>query len=125
MSEEKIVETSTANLLRREDAAKYLGKSLAWIRLQASRKDGPAYTIVDNRAYYKREDLDAWAHEHPSKRGRKIIKPVERHESRETLHCIPVGDVAKPETLSNVLMRGAGGLYVIAGRVFRIEEVRL
>jgi hypothetical protein len=46
--------------MRRRDAARALGVSLHTMNSWARRGDGPPFRVVSGRAYYRRDDLEAW-----------------------------------------------------------------
>jgi hypothetical protein len=53
-----------SGMVRREEAAKFLGLKKNTLHRWAHRREGPPFTVWRNKAYYQREALEAWAAEH-------------------------------------------------------------
>jgi hypothetical protein len=56
-----LMEIAEDRLLRRRDAATYLGLSLSGLAHMKCRKAGPPFRMIGNRAWYLQSDLDKWA----------------------------------------------------------------
>lgn len=59
-------------LMDEEKAARYIGKSTAFLRLSRSngvKAQGPDYVQIGGQVRYAREDLDHWIDELPRKKG--------------------------------------------------------
>ena len=59
-------------LMDEEKAARYIGKSTAFLRLSRSngvKAQGPDYVQIGGQVRYAREDLDRWIDELPRKKG--------------------------------------------------------
>lgn len=50
-----------SGMLRREEAAKFLGLQVTTLHRWANRRVGPAFTVWRNKAYYQRATLEQWA----------------------------------------------------------------